>query len=196
MAELYDTIGKNYAGYRRPDPRIASAILTALEGAQSVVNIGAGSGSYEPDDRYVVAVEPSETMIRQRAPKSAPVVRASAMNLPFQDNSFDAALALLTVHHWPDQKRGLSEMSRVAKRSVILTWDQEFAAGMWLTRDYFPEIAELGKTVCPPLDNYRGAFDRVRFVSVPVPHDCADGFLQAYWRRPEAYFSEDARRAI
>jgi len=196
VTQLYDAIGKNYAGYRRPDPRIASAILSALEGAQSVVNIGAGSGSYEPNDRYVVAVEPSETMIRQRPPKSAPVVRASAMNLPFRDNSFDAALAILTVHHWPDQKRGLREMSRVAKRSVIFTWDQEFAASMWLTRDYFPQIAELGKTVCPPLDSYREAFDRVHFVTIPLPHDCTDGFLQAYWRRPETYFSDEARCAI
>jgi SAM-dependent methyltransferase len=196
MPELYDTIGTTYSRYRLPDPRIASAILTVLKGARSVVNIGAGTGSYEPHDRHVVAVEPSETMIRQRPPKSAPVVRASAMNLPFRDDSFDAALAILTVHHWPDQKRGLKEMSRVAKRCVILTWDQEAATKMWLTRDYFPEIAELGKTVCPPLDAYRSAFDGVTFVTVPVPHDCADGFLQAYWRRPEAYFNDDARAAI
>jgi SAM-dependent methyltransferase len=196
MPELYDTIGTNYARYRRPDPSIFSAILTALSDARSVVNIGAGTGSYEPKDRYVVAVEPSETMIRQRTAKSAPLVRASAMNLPFRDDAFDAALAILTVHHWPDQKRGLKEMTRVAKRSIILTWDQEVALGMWLTRDYFPEIAELGKTVCPPPDSYRSAFDRVKFVTVPVPCDCTDGFLQAYWRRPEVYFSDEARGAI
>ena len=195
MGQLYDTIGKTYAGYRRPDPRIAAAIKNALGEAQSVVNIGAGTGSYEPADCKVVAVEPSLVMIAQRPSNAAPVVRASAMNLPFADDAFDAALAIFAVHHWPDQPRGLREMSRVARRCVILTWDNRHA-GMWLTRDYFPEIVENGEAICPPMESYSQAFAQVQIESVPVPHDCIDGFLHAYWRRPEAYFDSEVRGAI
>ena len=193
--ELYDRIGTGYREYRRSDPRIMAAIATALSGCQTVLNVGAGTGSYEPMDRYVVAVEPSETMIRQRRADTAPVVRASAMNLPFADGSFDAALALLTVHHWPDQMRGLREMLRVANRCIVFTWDCS-NAGMWLTQDYFPEIADQGKTIFHPVDFYREAFGQIRIVTIPVPHDCTDGFLQAYWRRPEAYFDPGVRGAI
>ncbi len=195
MAQLYDTIGAHYAKYRRPDPRIAAAITAAIGDAGYVVNVGAGAGSYEPKDRAVIAVEPSETMIRQRTAASTLVVRASAMSLPFRDGEFDAALAILTVHHWSDQGVGLREMSRVAKRCVIFTWDPEHP-GMWLTREYFPEILEHGKTICPPLDWYRNQFKRTEIHAVPVPHDCTYGFLQAYWRRPEAYFDPLARSAI
>jgi SAM-dependent methyltransferase len=193
--ELYDRIGIGYRDYRQADPRIMAAIMGALGGCQTILNVGAGAGSYEPTDRYVVAVEPSQTMIRQRQANGAPVVRASAMNLPFADGSFDAALALLTVHHWPDQMRGLREMVRVAKRCVVFTWDHS-NAGMWLTQDYFPEIAEQGKTICPPIGFYREAFGQTNIVSIPIPHDCTDGFLQAYWRRPQAYFDPGVRGAI
>ena len=195
MGQLYDRIGKTYADYRRPDPRIAAAIRKALGGAQSIVNIGAGTGSYEPTDCNVVAVEPSPVMIAQRALGAAPVVRASAMNLPFGDDAFDAGLAILTVHHWPDQSRGLREMSRTTRRCVIFTWDNPHA-GMWLTRDYFPEIAEQARTICPAIESYSHAFEHLQIISVPVPHDCTDGFLHAYWRRPEAYFDSGVRRAI
>jgi len=195
VGQLYDTIGKTYADYRRPDPRIARAIKDALGEAQAIVNIGAGTGSYEPTDRKVVAVEPSPVMIAQRPPGAAPVVRASAMNLPFGDDAFDAALAVFTVHHWPDQPAGLREMSRVARRCIILTWDHQHA-GMWLTRDYFPEVVEQGRTICVPIENYSQAFEHVQIIPVPVPHDCTDGFLHAYWRRPEAYFDSGVRGAI
>jgi len=195
VGQLYDTIGKAYSDYRRPDPRIAAAIKNALGDAQSLVNVGAGAGSYEPTDRKVIAVEPSPVMIAQRLPGAAPVVRASAMALPFDDDEFDAALAIFTVHHWPDQPRGLREMSRVARRCIILTWDNQHA-GMWLTRDYFPEIVENGQAICPPMESYNQAFEQIRIVSVPVPHDCIDGFLHAYWRRPEAYFDPRVRGAI
>ena len=117
------------------------------------------------------------------------------MNLPFGDDAFDAALAIFTVHHWPDQSQGLREMSRVARRCIIFTWDNQHA-GMWLTRDYFPEIVEHGRTICPPIESYSQAFEQVQIISVPVPHDCTDGFLHAYWRRPEAYFDSGVRRAI
>ena len=124
MVALYDTIGYGYAGIRKPDPRITQAIWRTLGDADSVVNVGAGAGAYEPPDRYMVAVEPSMTMITQRPARSAPVVQATAMSLPFKDDSFDAALSVLTVHHWPDRALGLSELRRVARRRVVvLTWD-------------------------------------------------------------------------
>ncbi len=196
MAQLYDSIGKTYAQYRRPDPRIASAILAALGEARRIVNVGAGAGSYEPADRDIIAVEPSETMIRQRPSGTAPCLRASAMALPFRDRSFDAALAIFTVHHWPDQLRGLREMARVAARSVIFTWEPSTSAS-WLTRDYFPEILEHDRTALPLVAKlYRQAFPRMEIMPVPIPHDCSDGFLECYWRRPEMYFDPEARAAI
>src|SRR5262245_62037662 len=195
VAQLYDSIGMHYAKYRRPDPRFAAGITAALKDSRRVVNIGAGAGSYEPKDREVIAVEPSRTMIRQRPPNAAPVVCASAIRLPFRDDEFDVALAILTVHHWPDQSLGLREMARVAKRCVIFTWDRSYD-DIWLTRDYFPEIAEQGKAICPPIEVYRAHFARIEIRPVPVPHDCTDGCLQAYWRRPENYFDDRARSAI
>ena len=165
--ELYDRIGTGYREYRRSDPRIMAAIVTALSDCQTVLNVGAGTGSYEPMERYVVAVEPSETMIRQRRADGAPVVRASAMNLPFTDDSFDAALALLTVHHWPDQPRGLREMLRVANRCIVFTWDYSHA-GMWLTQDYFPEMAEQANTIFHPVDFYREAFGHQELSRAPT----------------------------
>ena len=195
MTELYDTIGKTYAEYRRPDPRIAAAITDALKDARTIVNIGAGTGSYEPRDRSVVAIEPSLTMIGQRLPDAAPVVRASAMQLPFHDGQFDAALAIFTVHHWQDQAAGLREMARVAKRRIILTWDNSYN-GMWLVRDYFPSILDEGQVICPPLNMYRDILGPVTVKPVPIPHDCSDGFLQAYWRRPHAYLDPGVRGAI
>jgi ubiquinone/menaquinone biosynthesis C-methylase UbiE len=193
---LYEKIGVNYANYRRPDPRIAAAIANALGDAKTLVNIGAGAGSYEPKDRNVIAVEPSETMIRQRRPGAAPVVCASAMALPFRDGAFEAATALLTVHHWPDPMRGLAEMTRVAKRCVVFSWEPSTHVS-WLTRDYFPEIRVHDRLAFPLIaDFYRRAFTEFEIVTVPVPHDCLDGFLEAYWRRPEAYFDPGVRRAI
>jgi SAM-dependent methyltransferase len=193
---LYDTIGKSYAQYRRPDPRIAAAILKALGDAATVINIGAGTGSYEPTDRAVIAVEPSEIMIRQRAASAAPALRASGMHLPFHDDAFEAATALLTVHHWPDPLAGLREMMRVARRCVIFSWEPSTCVS-WLIRDYFPEIRAYDRTIFPMVgDFYARAFPRFEIVPVPVPHDCADGFLEAYWRRPEAYFDSGVRLAI
>jgi SAM-dependent methyltransferase len=192
---LYDTIGKDYRNYRRPDPRIAAMILDALGDARSVVNIGAGAGSYEPRDRPVVAVEPSAVMIAQRPPDAAEARQATADALPFADNSFDAAMAILSVHHWPDQRAGLREMKRVAKkRCVILTWDAP-QTEFWFTRDYFPEIAKRDK-VTFSLAPYREVFGDYEIRPVPIPHDCSDGFLCAYWRRPEAYLDPGVRLAI
>jgi SAM-dependent methyltransferase len=197
MAQLYDRIGTHYAKYRRPDPRIAAAITAALGEARRVVNVGAGAGSYEPKDRETIAVEPSETMIAQRPRDAASVVRASAMNLPFRDSEFDAALAILTIHHWPNQRAGLMEMARVAKRCVLLTWEEPTASPSWLTRDYFPEILAYDRTVFPPVSSFYGRLlKNVTVRPIQIPHDCTDGFLEAYWRRPEVYFDSDARLAI
>lgn len=195
MTALYDAIGKTYAEYRRPDPRIAAMIMDALGDAQTIVNVGAGTGSYEPRDRHLIAVEPSLTMIGQRRPGAAPVVRASATQLPFRDRQFDAAMALLTIHHWPDQIAGLREMMRVAARCIIFTWDNDHP-GMWLVRDYFPSILDVGRVICSPLNTYRDILGHVTVKPVPIPHDCSDGFLQAYWRRPHAYLDAGVRSAI
>jgi SAM-dependent methyltransferase len=193
---LYDEIGRGYGGHRRPDPRIAGAIGGALGLAATVVNVGAGAGSYEPVDRRVVAVEPSLAMIRQRPPRAAPVVQASATNLPFADGAFAAALAVLTVHHWPDRERGLRELARVARdRVVIVTWDPA-TSGFWLVDDYFPEILAIDRPIFPTVGELRAVLGALEVVPIPVPHDCIDGFLGAYWRRPEAYLDAGVRSAI
>ncbi len=196
MTQLYDAIGVGYRDFRRPDPRLETAIIRALNQAETVVNVGAGAGSYEPSDRSVVAVEPAMTMIRQRRPGSAPVVQASATELPFRDDGFAAALAILTVHHWPDQARGLDEMARVARRRVVVvTWDPS-TSGFWLTDDYFPEIFEIDRPLFPSIEDFRKALGRVEVHPLPIPHDCVDGFLGAYWRRPHAYLDAGVRSAI
>jgi SAM-dependent methyltransferase len=196
VSQLYDEIGTGYQHRRRPDPRLAAAIARALDRAETVVNVGAGAGSYEPADRPVVAVEPAMTMIRQRPAGSAPAVQASASDLPFRDDSFGGALAILTVHHWPDRARGLDELARVARRRVVVvTWDPDFS-GFWLVDDYFPEIVEIDRRIFPALDDYRRAFGRIEVEPLPIPHDCVDGFLGAYWRRPQAYLDAGVRSAI
>jgi SAM-dependent methyltransferase len=178
-----------------PDPRIAARIEAALGGAETVVNVGAGTGSYESEHRRVVAVEPSATMIAQRPPKAAPVVQAHAEALPFSDRAFDAAMAVLTVHHWADWQRGLAEVARVAGTVVLLTWDPGHE-GFWLTQDYVPEIRAFDRTVFPPLDALLDALGGGDVRPVPIPHDCTDGFGSAYWRRPAAYLDAGVRGAI
>ena len=195
MAETYDRIGVDYAKRRRPDPRIARAIHAALEDAARVVNVGAGAGSYEPEDREVVAVEPSAEMISQRPKGAAPVVQARAEDLPFEDNAFDAAMAVLTVHHWADKARGMAEMRRVAKGPVvILTYDPGFR-DFWLL-DYFPGLVALDEGQMPKLSDYEAWLGPVEITPVPIPQDCTDGFLSAYWRRPEAYLEDRVRAAM
>ena len=193
---LYDRIGIGYAERRRPDARVAARITAALGGCHSMLNVGAGTGSYEPADRFIVAVEPSAEMIRQRPPTAARAVRASADRLPFQARSFDAALALLTIHHWPDRKAGLAEMRRVTRdRVVIFTWDPQHA-GFWLVQDYLPEILAMDRPAFPSLHEIEQAIGPVEVHEVPVPADCIDGFLGAYWRRPAEYLDPRARSAI
>jgi SAM-dependent methyltransferase len=196
MTQLYDTIGVDYGHYRRPDARIAAAIRHALGEMNTIVNVGAGTGSYEPRDRRVIAVEPSLAMIHQRRVGSAPVVQASATHLPFRDAVFAAALAVLTVHHWPDRARGLDELARVARRRlVLLTWDPA-TTGFWLIEDYFPEIVEIDRQIMPSIEELRRAWGHIEVRPLLIPHDCTDGFLGAYWRRPHAYLDAGVRGAI
>jgi SAM-dependent methyltransferase len=193
---LYDRIGVGYAAHRRPDARIAAHVADALGAARTVLNVGAGAGSYEPADRPVAAVEPSAVMVRQRPRGAGPAVRASAERLPFRDASFDAAMAVLTIHHWPDWRAGLREMRRVARgRVAVLTWDPDHP-GFWLVQDYFPEILEIDRRILPSVAALRDVLGPVHVRPVPVPADCSDGFLGAYWRRPEMYLDDGARGAI
>lgn len=195
-ATPYDRLGVGYSRRRRADPKIAEQIVRALGSAQSVLNVGAGAGSYEPDGRFVIALEPSLTMLAQRARQAAPAVRGSADRLPFPDASFDAAMAILTMHHWPSWTQGLREMRRVAReRLVILTWDPDHD-GFWLVQDYFPEILRANRRVFPPLDAVANEVGRARIEVAPIPADCLDGFLGAYWRRPAAYLDPSVRQGI
>jgi SAM-dependent methyltransferase len=191
MSAKYDTIGINYAELRKPDRRIAKIIESALGPAETVLNVGAGTGSYEPADRSVIAVEPSGEMIRKRRPGAAKAVQASADDLPFDDKSFDASMAILTIHHWPDKEAGLREMRRVTRgRILLLTFDPSHRP--WQT-DYFPELATLDEAQMPTMADYERWLGSVRITPVPVPHDCSDGFLYAYWRRPAAYLDAHIR---
>ncbi len=191
MTAKYDIIGQNYAELRRPDHRIAAIIERALGSAQTILNVGAGTGSYEPADRSVTAVEPSREMIRKRKPAAAPAIQASADDLPFDDRSFDAAMAILTIHHWPDKQAGLREMRRVTRGPIVLlTFDP--SQRPWLT-DYLPELAALDEAAMPAMSDYARWLGPVRITPVPVPHDCSDGFLYAYWRRPAAYLDATIR---
>ena len=195
MSTLYDTIGIDYSNRRRADPRIAEAIHAHLDGAGTVLNVGAGTGSYEPAHLEVTAVEPSAEMIRQRPPGKAVVVQAFAEDLPFEDKAFDAALAILTVHHWSDVRKGLREMRRVTRgRIVILTFDPQ-VSNFWLL-DYLPSLGTLDHQQMPGMADFEAGLGTVRRIAVPIPHDCIDGILCAYWRRPAAYLDPNVRRSM
>jgi SAM-dependent methyltransferase len=193
----YDQIGTSYTRTRRTEPRIAARLHAALGDGHRVLNVGAGTGNYEPADRQVIAVEPSPTMIAQRPAGSAPVVRAFAEALPFPDNSFDASLAVFTVHHWPDAQRGLRELRRVARRQVFLSFDSGFDHDFWLVTDYFPEITALDtEQTCQSAAEIARVLEVHHVEPVPVPADCIDGFAACYWNRPEAYADPDVQAGI
>jgi SAM-dependent methyltransferase len=185
--DLYETIGATYTATRQEDPRVAAAVRDALGGAATILNVGAGAGSYEPSDRTVVAVEPSPTMVAQRRGRSALVAQAVAEALPFPDGAFDAAMAVLTVHHWGDRGRGLHEMARVSRRQVVFYFEPLQTHGFWAL-EYFPEALELPTEHDAPGEDVLRAALAVREVRrVLVPADCRDGFGAAFWARPEAY---------
>jgi SAM-dependent methyltransferase len=196
MSTLYDNIGRSYSGRRQSDPRIAAAIEAAVASCDSILNVGAGTGSYEPKSQMVVAVEPSRTMISQRPVGAAPVIQACAEALPFGDRSFDAVLGVLTVHHWRDQAKGFAECSRVAKFKVVfLTNDFAVCKKFWLF-DYFPELLRADRYVFPTVSRFEDAIGPVETITVPIPADCRDGFLGAYWKRPHAYLDPMVREGI
>jgi SAM-dependent methyltransferase len=193
----YDQIGASYARTRTADPRIAARIYAALGPARTVVNVGAGTGSYEPTDRAVVAVEPSITMIEQRPAAAAPAVRAVAEALPFGDSTFDAATAVLTMHHWSDVGRGLDELRRVARRQVLFFFEPSFANDAWIVFDYFPEMLELeSERNAPGIADIEQHLDVHEVAPVPVPADCVDGFAGCFWNRPEAYLDPEVQEGM
>ena len=198
MRARYDLIGAEYAATRREDPRIAALIHAALGDARPIVNVGAGAGSYEPRDRDVVAVEPSEVMIAQRDPRGPPAILAGAYPLPFEDRSMDAAMAILTIHHWDeDRERGVREMRRVSSGPVvILTYDPEASGRMWLLADYLPEVAELDRRIFPSLEALAQWLDtEVTVREVPIPRDTPDWSLGSFWAHPERVLDTQARNA-
>ena len=194
--QLYKGTGTSYSKVRQPDPRIQRLIVASLGDAQSVLNVGAGTGNYEPTDRRVVAVEPSLAMIAQRKPGAPPAIQALAEALPFGDKTFDAALAILTLHHWPDLSNGLSEMRRVADLQLVLLFERWIVEKFWLY-EYFPEsLTLLSEIRAPSTDDLRPHLDVQSVVPVPVPADYIDGFAGAYWSRPEAYLDTSVRSGI
>ena len=194
-APVYDRIGKGYLAGRREDPRIARWIWEGLGDARAVVNVGAGTGSYEPTDRRVVAVEPSSVMLAQRPASAGPAVQASAEALPFPDDEFDAAMAVLSVHHWADKRKGLAEMRRVARGPVVVFGRLAETSPWWWLYDYFPATARLVAARETPLREFEAVLGPVEQIPVPIPADCVDGFEAAHWQRPGAILDPEVWRA-
>jgi len=190
--DLYDRIGTAYATGRRTEPRIARRIWAALGDAETVLNVGAGTGSYEPPDRAVTAVEPSAVMRAQRPDGAAPCVGGYAEALPFADASFDAAMAIMTDHHWRDIPAGMRELRRVARRVVVFQFDNALAGRFWLVADHVREFVAYASG--PVLAQRVAPLGPSRTEVVEIPGDCVDGFFHAHWRRPEAYLRDDVRR--
>jgi hypothetical protein len=189
----YDHIGMGYGSKRLPDPRLAAMIHEAIGEVATVLNVGAGAGSYEPSDRSVVAVEPSGVMLAQH--QGSRRVRGMAERLPFGDGTFDAAMAILTVHHWEDLSAGLAELRRVSRRQVLFTWDPEHKRKLWITKDYVPAIDAMETSRFVPLASLVDALDAHTVLPFEIPHDFTDGFQAAFWRRPEMYLDPDVRAA-
>jgi len=192
----YDVIGRGYAVRRVADPRIGALVAEALGDAERVLNVGAGAGSYEPTDRIVTALDPSPVMLAQRGRGHGPATVGRAEELPFAAGSFDAVMSVLSAHHWTDRRAGYREMRRVAPRRVMLTYEPAVHNQMWLVSDYVPEIAALD-TVRPGwgVAEVADGLGANRVATVPVPADCSDGFIMAYWRRPEAFLEPEVRAA-
>ncbi len=191
----YEHHGRTYAQHRRPDPRIAARIQAALGDARTVLNVGAGAGSYEPSDRWVLAVEPSATMRAQRPPGATPAIDAWAEELPFDDNAFDAAMACVTIHHWSPAEAGLAELRRVSRGPVaVFTFELQSLPAWQL--DYLREGVEKELPRFPAIDAVAAALGgRTRVERIPTPGDCTDGFFEAFWRRPERLLDQDVRSA-
>lgn len=193
----YDEHGKKYANYRRTDPRIAKYITEALGTAKTVINVGAGAGSYEPNDRYVMAVEPSSAMRMQRMKAGkVPAIIGTADSLPFDNDSFDAAMATLTIHHWPDLEKGLLELRRVTiNQIVIMTYDPDKLDVFWNSY-YFPELVDVEKSRYPKIKDITDILGEKSIIKeIPIPIDCQDGFQEAFYARPEAFLQNEIRKS-
>ena len=191
----YDKLGQKYSGYRQTDPRIAEYVTKALGDAKTILNLGAGAGSYEPSDKYIVAVEPSIVMRSQRNKNGkVPAINAKADNLPFDDNAFDASMAMVTVHHWPDIDKGLKELRRVTNgQVVIMTFDPNELDNFWNAK-YFPELIEVEKARYPTIKFIEKSLGgKCEIVPIPIPIDCVDGFQEAFYGRPEAFLEKEVR---
>lgn len=190
----YDKYGQTYSSRRTTDPRIANYVFAALEGAKTIINVGAGAGSYEPEDKYVVSVEPSQVMRAQRGTNKVPAINGTADSLPFDDNAFDAAMAMVTVHHWPDINKGLQELRRVAKQQVVvMTFDPDALDVFWNAK-YFAELIEVEKARYPKISSITDALGgNCEVIPIPIPLDCTDGFQEAFYGRPEAFLEKEVR---
>jgi SAM-dependent methyltransferase len=193
---VYEDIGRSYSKTRREDPRIAAEIHACLGRTGPVVNVGAGTGNYEPTDRPVIAVEPSLEMLRQRRGRTPHVVRGVAEALPFSDAAFATAIAVLTVHHWADPHAGLRELRRVSTRQVVFFFEPLHTHNFWAL-EYFPEAARVPSERNAPGEELLREVLRVREIRpVPVPHDCLDGFGAAFWARPDAYLDPEVQSGM
>ncbi|MBK8672300.1 MAG: class I SAM-dependent methyltransferase [Bacteroidetes bacterium] len=193
----YDQFGHQYSGQRMTDPRIAFFVNEALADAKTILNVGAGAGSYEPTDKYVIAVEPSEVMRSQRmAKQKVPAIIAKADHLPFDDNAFDASMAMVTIHHWPNIEKGLKELRRVTRNQVvIMTFDPDALDNFW-NAHYFPELIEVEKARYPSIDFIQKSLStKCDIIPIPIPLDCVDGFQEAFYGRPEAFLEKNIRQA-
>ena len=192
----YEANGSDYSAVRRADPRIAEFVHRGLGGAASVINVGAGAGSYEPEHLDVTAVEPSPSMRSQRPADRPAAFDAVAEDLPFPDDSFDAAMAMITVHQWRDPDKGLRELRRVSRGAVvILTFDGDALDGFWLAA-YVPELIEAERRRYPPIERICEVLGGTSTVAtVPVPIDCTDGFTEAFYARPEQFLEPAVRRS-
>ena len=195
MEAIYNDIGVNYSLTRCTDPKIAEQLYSKLQGATRIINIGAGTGSYEPENIELVAVEPSSKMISQRKNGSHKVEQAFAESLPFENNSFSHAMTVNSIHHWKNRALAFDEINRVATdKFVAISWDPE-SHPFWLTRDYFPEIYEMDKCIFPEMEEFNEHFSDVFISPLKIPADCKDGLLGAFWNRPEAYLNDKVRQS-
>lgn len=192
----YNAHGQGYGHQRRTDPRLEAWVHAALGEARTIVNVGAGAGSYEPLDRHVLAIEPAAAMRAQRPPHLAPAIDAVAEKLPLDDQSVDAAMALVTVHQWPDLPRGLRELRRVVRGPiVILTFDPDALDRYWMA-DYAPEMLAVERRRFPPVATLvKGLGGACDVHPLPIPNDCVDGFSEAFYARPEAFLDAAVRRS-
>jgi SAM-dependent methyltransferase len=190
---VYDRIGRQYTTNRRADPRWEAIVAAQIGDARRIVNVGAGTGSYEPLGREVVAIEPSGVMLEQRSPDAAPALQAVAADLPVATGWADAAMAILTVHHWSDWERGLAELCRVAPRRIVFAIDFEVHSQFWLLQEYLPEVLEHTLECAPAADGIAQAIGATTSIDMPVYRDLQDGVLGAYWCRPEQYLDHRVR---